>query len=705
MKKIIIFIAVAMAFLATATMPSTVSAYGGLTHEWIVLQAFDLFKCPGYETCDCPQHYYPELELPYATPPNPPPNWPWYPSNNGFTGTLVGGGAADDHSALPGPEWDLDVPTGTHFWDADDDNEFVESYQPFYGHYKNAMDEARRELKLARQIYLDGNKPVAYDYLSHVIHHIADMTVPEHAHVMPHALNSLNAEAGDSYDDWCGYVIGDSDEDSSTFEKNHAQWTSAHARAAGGLVEIPNDAQNGALAVYNSILQNSDYNDGWWPDNDQLGADFYYLIYTANQYGDYYGSMGFIPGTGDGDGDSNDRRGWMNYGAPPFTDVVDPPLTQDRLLDNSKMLYCTPSPVCPALPEMCPLVDPMCWVFFGSINDDDRDLTRIASTNLPYAYRAVATLIKSFRDSIDTVPPVTAISLDGTAGHDGWYRSDVLMTLSATDNLDNLPYDPGLKMTQWRYAGATGYCWFDYTNARTFDVEGITQIKYRSIDGLGNEETPLAADIKIDKTDPVISITSPDKDGFYLTSDTLTIDFAVSDNLPGSGIYSFSAKLDGVDVSDGQVFDLDNMGGWHTLVVTAEDYAGNQSSLSVTFSIKIHATVDFRPETFNSKSSGNPIPIYVEFPAGYNVSEIKVSKAQLIPTTGWFLLANSKPTAVGDYDHDKVPDRLLQFRKQDMITALAGNIGNMTITVIGELNDKTEFYGTDTVLVTSPPKK
>jgi hypothetical protein len=38
-------------------------------------------------------------------------------------------------------------------------------------------------------------------------------------------------------------------------------------------------------------------------------------------------------------------------------------------------------------------------------------------------------------------------------------------------------------------------------------------------------------------------------------------------------------------------------------------------------------------------------------------------------------------------------------------TALAGNSGNMTITVIGELNDKTEFYGTDTVLVISPPKK
>jgi hypothetical protein len=172
-----------------------------------------------------------------------------------------------------------------------------------------------------------------------------------------------------------------------------------------------------------------------------------------------------------------------------------------------------------------------------------------------------------------------------------------------------------------------------------------------------------------------------------------------------SGVAQASADIDGELVTKGQTLTLSDKGGWHTFTLRAVDVAGNITVKTFNYSVKIHATVDFKPETFNAKSSGNPIPIYVEFPAGYDVSQIKVAKAKLIPTTGWFVLANSKPTAVGDYDRDNVPDRMLQFRKQDMILALDGNIGNMTITVIGELNDKTEFYGTDTVLVTSPPKR
>ena len=677
MKRVISLITIVFGLMLLEAMPSNVEAYGKSTHEWIQRQGFVLFTCPGPEPCLCQQNYYPSLGKQVTASQD-------FPDGIEYTSLFweqmvkqVGDGEDYHNHAVFIPDGDMSY-TVYHFWDGDDSNALVLS--DFLGgivyDIPNALDDARRTLKKARDLFLLGDRYNAYDYLAHVIHLIGDMTVPAHAHVIDHPW-------GDSYDDWVGFLTD--------LAGIQSKFPVDNARDAGGLVAIPEES---AQSAYTGIVQQN--NDGLWPPPSP-GADLYYLIYTANQYGDYFGAQGEKVGSGS-DGDDYDQHNWVNYGAPPFSNLVDPPRTEERLVNNSAMIKCFISPACP----FCWPGNNFCWAMDGSTNDGDGDLTKIASTNLVYAYRAAATMIKSFRDSIDTVPPVTEISLEGLAGHDGWYRSDVVMHLSATDNLDNLPYDPGYKMTQWMHAGATG-CWFDYTNAYTFDSEGIKEIKYRSIDGLGNEENPLQAAIKIDKTDPVISITSPDKDGFYLTTDTLTIDFEVSDAL--SGVYAYSAKLDGVDVSDGQVFDLDNMGGWHTLVVTAEDYAGNQSSLSVTFSIKIHATVDFKPETFNSKSSGNPIPIYVEFPAGYNVSEIKVAKAKLIPTTGWFLLANSKPTEIGDYDRDNVPDRLLQFRKQDMITALAGNIGNMTITVIGELNDKTEFYGTDTVLVTSPPKK
>jgi len=678
------FVVIAAALLLVAVIPSAAGAYGKLTHEWVVLQGFDLFKCPGPEPCACPQHYYPELEQPLNISSSPYPWW-YYPPANLFTSQLIEGGGADAHSHV----FDFEVVTGSHFWDADDSDELVESYMPFTGYYPNSMDEARRTLKIARELYLNGDKTAAYDYLAHVLHAIGDMTVPAHAHVNPHALNGLDADAGDSYDDWCG-LVGNESEETDTFSKNHGRWTSDHARAAGGLVTIPENAQS----VYAGIVEGN--NDGLWPPAAP-GADFYYLIYTANQFGDYYGSMGFIPLSGDGDGDADDsKHSWMNYGAPPFTNVDDPPLTQDRLLDNSRMLYCTPSPICPFLPETCPLSFPSCWQFWGSTNDDDGDLSKIASTNLVYAYRAAASIIKSFRDSIDTVPPLTEIALEGTAGHDGWYRSDVLMNLNATDETS-----PDYMMTQWRYAAATGYCWFPYAGPFIFDSEGIKDITYRSIDGLGVEENPSPATIKIDKTPPVVTVTSPQHDGFYLTSDTLTLDFSVFDAL--SQVYSFSANLDGTPVSDGQVFDLDNMGGWHTLYVEAEDFAGNRSYQSVEFSIKIHATINHKPDTLNDKSSGNPVTVYIEFPAGYDVNLITVQTVHL-KYSGWFLDAADAPTEVKDYDHDKVADRMVKFSRQDFITALGGDTGNVSIIVDGQLIGGTEFYGTGPVEVISPPK-
>lgn len=96
---------------------------------------------------------------------------------------------------------------------------------------------------------------------------------------------------------------------------------------------------------------------------------------------------------------------------------------------------------------------------------------------------------------------------------------------------------------------------------------------------------------------------------------------------------------------------------------------------------------------------------YIEFPAGYDVGEIQLSTVRLIPQMGWLLVAAPSPTEWGDYDLDGVPDVMVQFSRKDMITALGGSTGEIAVSVVGQLQDTTEFQDSDIVLVTQPPKK
>lgn len=92
-----------------------------------------------------------------------------------------------------------------------------------------------------------------------------------------------------------------------------------------------------------------------------------------------------------------------------------------------------------------------------------------------------------------------------------------------------------------------------------------------------------AAQLIEDNTPPVIVITTP-TNSIYEHHNSITIDFTVDDNL--SGVYSVTAILDGVPVSDGDTIDLLSLSlGEHTFTVQAEDTAQNVSQKSVTFQI------------------------------------------------------------------------------------------------------------------------
>jgi hypothetical protein len=116
---------------------------------------------------------------------------------------------------------------------------------------------------------------------------------------------------------------------------------------------------------------------------------------------------------------------------------------------------------------------------------------------------------------------------------------------------------------------------------------------------------------------------------------------------------------------------------------------------------KIHATIDIDPGTLNLKSKGKWVTGYIELPEGYDVSDINVSTIMLNGTVP----AELRPTAIGDYDSDGVPDLMVKFNRtavSELMLSQSIKYGNVTLTITGELYDGTTFEGSDVIRARMP---
>jgi len=98
----------------------------------------------------------------------------------------------------------------------------------------------------------------------------------------------------------------------------------------------------------------------------------------------------------------------------------------------------------------------------------------------------------------DTVTPTTTATIARTIGGGGWYRSDVHVTLTATDG-----YGSGVGRTEYSRDGAA---WLTYDGPVAITAEGETPLYFRSEDKAGNLETANRTVVRIDKTPPVVSV-------------------------------------------------------------------------------------------------------------------------------------------------------------------------------------------------------
>ena len=113
----------------------------------------------------------------------------------------------------------------------------------------------------------------------------------------------------------------------------------------------------------------------------------------------------------------------------------------------------------------------------------------------------------------------------------------------------------------------------------------------------------------------------------------------------------------------------------------------------------IPATIDIDPDVLNLKSKGKWITCYIELPDEYDVGKISVNTVRL-SIEDEEIPAEEKPTEIGDYDEDSIPDLMVKFDRAALIDYFKQNSpsGDVTLAVVGKVNNK-DFAGTDTIKI------
>ncbi len=186
---------------------------------------------------------------------------------------------------------------------------------------------------------------------------------------------------------------------------------------------------------------------------------------------------------------------------------------------------------------------------------------------------------------IDKTAPSTTSSLMGTLGSGGWYSSNVTAYLNAADPVSG-GVSSGVSQTYYKVGSGS---WMAYTaSGIPVITEGSTTISYYSVDAAGNSEAVRTTTVNIDKSAPTVTINSPQQGSVYVNiliiNQLIHIDFNATD--AGSGIQSTTALLNGRVVQNGDCIPANRLG-TNTFSVTAVDKAGQTTTKTVTFYVKL----------------------------------------------------------------------------------------------------------------------
>lgn len=220
----------------------------------------------------------------------------------------------------------------------------------------------------------------------------------------------------------------------------------------------------------------------------------------------------------------------------------------------------------------------------------------------------------SIQVKIDTINPITYISLTGTAGSNGFFISPATVTLTSFDD----PTGSGVKSISYRVDGGI---WQAYSDSFIIRDDGYHLLEAYGIDNAGNVESPpKSVQIKIDLTKPTTDVSlagNLGRNNWYISA--VTVFLTSTDGNTGSGISSVRYRLDEsayqISASPTVSFKVEH-DGEHILEVSAVDKAGNiENPKLIAFKIDINQPLG---------SNANIIPRFVAYDNYSDVIKLEI---------------------------------------------------------------------------------
>jgi len=194
--------------------------------------------------------------------------------------------------------------------------------------------------------------------------------------------------------------------------------------------------------------------------------------------------------------------------------------------------------------------------------------------------------IMSFTTMASSMPsgtPGATVRVEGTLGTNGWYVSDVTVTLTASDSL---PF------VAWIHYVVDEGGWLNYTAPLTLH-DGKHTLSYYAFDASSSPpERNQYLNVSVDTTPPVVSLEDPSP----VVTSSFPVHWTGSD--AGSGIAGYEIQVDGgafqtVGIATSVTLDLAD--GVHTFTVRATDVAGNKETQTRSVSVDTNPFSPFGP--------------------------------------------------------------------------------------------------------------